>query len=490
MSRVLACAISGLVIAGACSFDWDAYDPRQSAGAGLAGGSGGFGGSGASGAEGGGASVGGGGAGGGCQVDADCGSGSFCGCVSIGVVGAANSSEATGPLTIDTPAGVASGDVMIAAIAVRPDGAMATAPSGWTLIRQDTSPEDVTENLYSYYRVADASEAPSHTWTFSTSHAGTVGGIIAFRGADASDPIDVHAGQSVSGPGNFGSLLVDAPSVSTSAAEAMIVTIYSATSSGHWRPPTAMSESIDVASGVNTSTGETLLMSYAPQAIAGATGIKTADVQSHNEGTAVSQTIALKQICTSNTCMPQQPDGWTCSAANQCQSETCAQNHCCDGPCSDVCTACDVTGSVGACSPAASGTLGTPDCAPYTCNGTLTSCPASCSSNVDCMGGSYCNGAGSCVPLKSNGQTCSSYAQCLSSYCTDGYCCNSSCGGRCNACDLSGDEGTCSQRPAGATGSPTCSPYVCSGSSSSCPASCTVTLDCAAGFTCTGGSCI
>jgi len=373
MKRILACAISGLVIVGACSFDWDAYDPRQSAGAG-AGSSGG--GSGASGGQGGGASVGGGtsvgGAGGGCAVDADCGSGSFCGCVPIGVVGVASSSDGSGAVTISTPAGVASDDVMIAAIAVRPDNATATAPAGWTLIRLDTSPDDNTENLYSYYRVAGASEAPSHTWTFNISHSGAVGGIIAFRGADTSDPIDVHAGQNLNGPTNFGSLMVDAPSVSTSAAGSMIVTLYSAASSGSWQPPTAMSESVDLASGVNTTSGEALLMSYAPQAIAGATGVKTAVVRHHDDGTAVSQTIALKQLCASNSCMPQQIDGWTCNDANQCQSGNCAQNHCCDGPCGDACDACDVPGSLGSCSPASSGTLGNPDCTPYTCNGTLT----------------------------------------------------------------------------------------------------------------------
>jgi hypothetical protein len=489
MKRLLACAISGLVIAGACSFDWDAYDPRKSAGAGLAGGSGGSGASGG-GASVGGASVGGAGAGGGCEVDADCGSGLFCGCVSIDVVGVADSSDGSGALTISTPAGVASGDVMIAAIAVRPDSATATAPSGWTLIRLDASPDDITENLYSYYRVADASEAPSHTWTFSISHNGSVGGIIAFRGADGSDPIDVHAGQNLNGPSNFGSLMVDAPSVSTSAAESMIVTLYSATSSGSWQPPTAMSESVDLASGVNISSGEALLMSYAPQAIAGATGVKTAAVKHHNEGTAVSQTIALKQLCASNSCMPQQLDGWTCSDANQCQSGNCAQNHCCDDPCSNVCDACDVPGSVGTCSPASSGALGNPDCAPYTCNGTLTTCPASCSSNVECVGGFYCDSADSCVPLKSNGQTCSSDFQCLNGECVNGYCCNSSCGGPCNACNLSGNQGTCTLRTAGATGSPSCSPYVCSGSSSACAASCSGDGDCATGFICSGGSCI
>jgi len=106
------------------------------------------------------------------------------------------------------------------------------------------------------------------------------------------------------------------------------------------------------------------------------------------------------------------------------------------------------------------------------------------------VGGFYCNSGDSCVSVKSNGQTCSSDFQCLSGNCVNGYCCNSGCGGACNACNLSGNQGTCTLRSAGATGSPSCSPYVCGGSSSSCPASCNGNGDCATGFTCSGGSCI
>jgi len=469
--------------------DWDALDPRNGEGAGLAGGSHSAGGGGN--AQGGGASGGGVGVGGACVVDADCSGGSFCGCPSIGVVGVAESSDgSSAPLTISTPMGVASGDVMIAAVAVRPASATATAPPGWTLIRLDTSLDDNTENLYSYYRVADADEASSHTWTFSASHSGAVGGIIAFRGADASDPVADHAGQTLDGPTSFASLQVDAPSVTTSSAESMIVTLYSATSSARWQPPTAMSEAVDLASKVDSTAGETLLMSYAPQAMAGSSGVKSAIATRHDGGTAVSQTIALEQLCASDSCMPQQLAGWTCSAANQCQSGSCVQNHCCDGPCSDACGACDVPGDFGTCSPATESSRGDPDCAPFACDGTLTTCPDACSSHADCAAGYFCNGSGNCVTLKSNGQTCSSELQCLSGNCANGYCCDSDCGGACRACNLPGSEGSCTLRPAGATGSPSCSPYVCSGSSSACLSSCTDDGDCATGFTCSGGSCV
>ena len=478
MRPLAAGALCGLLIASACSLDWDRLDP--SLGAGPTGGAGGVGG-GLSTGEGGTTSDGGGGAGS-CSVDADCDGGSFCGCASIGLIGVAESSDPSAELTITTPTGVTAGDVMIAAVAVRPHDVLATEPAGWTLIRLDTSTENITENLYSYYRVVEDGEAPSHTWAFSETHSGAVGGIIAFRGADPSDPIDAHDGQAVSASTSFPSLSVDAPSVSTSGTESMVVTLYSATSSGDWQPPASMSEAVEIATGISSSGGESLLMSYAPQAMAGDVGVRTAVVARHDDGTAVSQTIALKQLCTSGTCTPVQPDGWTCSEGRQCQSGSCVHNHCCE--------ACDVPGNLGTCSPATTGSSGSPECTPYTCNGTLTTCPAMCSSHAECAGGFYCNGSDACVALRSNGQTCTSAMQCQSGECIDGYCCNNNCTGPCNACNLSGNEGTCTLRPAGTTGSPSCSPYLCSGAASSCPTTCTKDSDCAAGFICMGGSCL
>ncbi len=489
MKRLVTATLCGLVIASACSLDWDRLDP--SLGARPAGGADGDGGSdtGGDGGDGGSTSVGGAGGGGGCTVDADCTLDAFCGCASIGVVGVAESGDVSAGITIATPDGVARGDVMIAGVAVRPDGVMAVAPPGWTLIRVDTSSDDVTENLYSYYRIAEADEAPSHAWAFSAAHTGAVGGIIAFRGADPSDPIDVHDGQTLDGPTTFGSLSVDAPSLTTRNAESMVITLYSVTSSGDWQPGATMSEAVEVASHVSSTSGESLLMSYAPQATAGVSGVRTAIVMRHDGGTAASQAVALKPLCTTGSCTPKQLDGWTCSDERQCQSGNCVHNHCCDGACDGTCEACDVASSLGTCSPATVGMPGTPTCEPYTCNGVLTTCPASCTSHVECAGGSYCS-TDTCTPLRSIGQTCSSDLQCQSGKCINGFCCNSDCDGACQACNLAGTEGTCTLRPAGATGSPSCSPYTCSGSAASCPTSCSVGNPCAPGFTCTGGSCV
>jgi cysteine-rich repeat protein len=44
---------------------------------------------------------------------------------------------------------------------------------------------------------------------------------------------------------------------------------------------------------------------------------------------------------------------------------------------------------------------------------------------------------------------CSASNQCQSGNCTDGFCCNTACGGTCQACDLAGSVGTCGNIPAG-----------------------------------------
>jgi len=53
-----------------------------------------------------------------------------------------------------------------------------------------------------------------------------------------------------------------------------------------------------------------------------------------------------------------------------------------------------------------------------------------------------------CQACKTNGQTCLAGGECCSGNCVDGVCCNSSCTGTCQACNLAGSVGTCTTRPA------------------------------------------
>jgi hypothetical protein len=89
------------------------------------------------------------------------------------------------------------------------------------------------------------------------------------------------------------------------------------------------------------------------------------------------------------------------------------------------------------------------------------------------------------------GGSCSTGAQCDSAaYCVQGVCCESTCSGACETCSAS--PGRCTLLARGASGSPICAPYVCTGSSSLCANSCVDDSDCSAGAYCEidVGSCV
>lgn len=48
---------------------------------------------------------------------------------------------------------------------------------------------------------------------------------------------------------------------------------------------------------------------------------------------------------------------------------------------------------------------------------------------------------------KANGESCTADSDCSSGHCVDGYCCDTACGTVCEACDVSGSEGTCTDVP-------------------------------------------
>jgi subtilisin-like proprotein convertase family protein len=85
---------------------------------------------------------------------------------------------------------------------------------------------------------------------------------------------------------------------------------------------------------------------------------------------------------------------------------------------------------------------GTTSCCPYKCNAGATACRTSCTADTQCCSDAYC-GNPSCLPKKTNGTVCSGANQCLSGNCVDGVCCNTACGSLCQACNVAGSVGTC-----------------------------------------------
>lgn len=191
-------------------------------------------------------------------------------------------------LSIRVPAGTASGDVMIAAVSTTPSSVPITAPAGWTLIQAVTQATTTSNRVSTYYRVAGASEPAAYTWTLSTAHTGAAGGIASFSGVDNVAPINVSAGQATASSLNHA-----APSVTTTVANAMLVTVHEYASASSWTPPGGMTEAVDQASRAASTAGITLEMNYLPLGAAGATGAKTA-AASANADTGATVSIALR----------------------------------------------------------------------------------------------------------------------------------------------------------------------------------------------------
>src|SRR2546426_2221373 len=133
-------------------------------------------------------------------------------------------------LTIGKPAGVVSGDLLVAAISVR--SANPSTPSGWNLVWCGTSgsstgsttscPASSTVSLAVYYKVAGASEPATYSgWTTTQKAAGV---ITAYYNVNTSTPIDVQNGTGFTS----GVTSLSTPSITTAAANTMLVASFGA----------------------------------------------------------------------------------------------------------------------------------------------------------------------------------------------------------------------------------------------------------------------
>jgi hypothetical protein len=183
-------------------------------------------------------------------------------------------SDSTTSLRLSVPAGTQVGDVLVASLGFGKNPATAqptlTAPAGWALVRRT---DQATVGAVAVYTHVFASGETGYTWTTNV----TVGGaafLAAFGGVDTTSPIDISAGQATPSKGK----LVSAPSVTTSAANATLVSSYfgymNKSTPTTWSPPTGMTEIGDAA---NTSGSRSSSLDYAVQATPGASGVKTAN---------------------------------------------------------------------------------------------------------------------------------------------------------------------------------------------------------------------
>ena len=229
-------------------------------------------------------------------------------------------------------------------------------------------------------------------------------------------------------------------------------------------------------------------------------------------------------FCSLGVCTAKRALGADCTAPNQCSSDRCIDDVCCNAACDQQCEACDVDGAKGTCSAVvgdphgdrdacagdgsacdgacngvmrsgcdypdaatncrlgscsagvaivaafcsgsgACPALETQSCAPFQCGG--DACLGDCSEDADCASGSFCN-ASMCTAKRALGESCTAGNGCASEFCVDGVCCETSCQGQCEACDVPGNTGTCTP----VIGAPHGTRPACDGDGTACDGAC------------------
>ncbi len=171
-------------------------------------------------------------------------------------------------LTIARPIAVVEGHVMLAQVATRLGSWMViTAPAGWQLVERRDNGTSLAQAIY--YKVAGAAEPASYTWSFNFSDR-AAGGIAAYSGVDASDPILVSGSATGSGTS------IVAPSITTTVDGARLVGFYAnANGNNTFTAPSGMSALFGGGAGAGPN-GMTIGAADESQASAGATGTRTA----------------------------------------------------------------------------------------------------------------------------------------------------------------------------------------------------------------------
>jgi len=165
-----------------------------------------------------------------------------------------------------------------------------TPPSGWTLVRRINNAATTANALAVYWRTAQAGEPSAHAWAIAGG-AFLVGGIQAFSGVDTANPVDVENGQSTPSGTNH-----DTPSVTTSTANAMLVTAHTYASSDTWTPQAGLTEGFDRPSGAKSATGQSITGDYQLTAESGPASVVGNAHISQNGSDVVVMTLQAVQV--------------------------------------------------------------------------------------------------------------------------------------------------------------------------------------------------
>lgn len=195
----------------------------------------------------------------------------------------------TTSLVLSVPAGVQSGDLLLAQV-VTNGSATFTTPSGWTALQ--TTSNGLVQGLF--YRFATASETGTVTWTWSGNRRAG-GGIAVYRGVDSSQA----PGAAVSASNTSGN--PTAPAQTVVDVNSLLVAVY-AFDRGQGTLTATGSMNTAYARSSTQSTGVTLLGSYEQRPAPGSTGTRVA-TSSDNARNWIAHSLLLRPLPISNAAL-------------------------------------------------------------------------------------------------------------------------------------------------------------------------------------------
>ncbi len=198
---------------------------------------------------------------------------------------------ANGPvtqLTIARPSATAAGDLLVAIVAHQGGTAKnMTPPTGWTAVPNTDWAQGTNARIHAWYRLAGTAEPTGYTFSMVGSGDDMSGGILAVSNTHPTAPINASNGQS---NGSTPSTSVTAPSLTTTAPNALLLFGGACAGAVSFTQPLGMSEHWDAAtSGLYKVSTQAAAQAFAP---AGATGTRVATASSSCRSVAIQIAVA------------------------------------------------------------------------------------------------------------------------------------------------------------------------------------------------------
>lgn len=188
-------------------------------------------------------------------------------------------SQVINDTTVARPSGVVAGDLLLASLEVDQDTVTVSGPAGWTLLLDTAAAQGTSSAFHAqvWYRVATAGEPSAYQWNVPAGVYVDIA-VLDYSGVNAGSPIDASIGVSA-----LSTATPTTASVTTSAANDMLVAFFVNYNFATWTPGSGMTSRYDF----DGCTGQDTV-----QLAAGSTGTKTATASAFGPITA--QMVALR----------------------------------------------------------------------------------------------------------------------------------------------------------------------------------------------------